>query len=129
MFVFIEIFINLFSAVPISNAAGRLRQFYLRKPQMQINDARNACITNYTDLVTIYDQEENIKLTNMSRGCSWIGANSCTWPNGDPVTFNNFNDSFSEERCCGALTAGGTWECFNCSLEMYFMCDKQSNHP
>ncbi len=94
---------------------------------MQINDAVTACRTNYTDLVTIYDQEENVK--QAKGNCSWIRANACTWSNGDPVIFIKLTRSFSEERCCGALTTGGTWECFNCSsTKMYFMCYKQGNH-
>uniref|UniRef100_A0A671T468 C-type lectin domain-containing protein n=1 Tax=Sinocyclocheilus anshuiensis TaxID=1608454 RepID=A0A671T468_9TELE len=58
----------------------------------------------------------------------WIRANGCTWSNGDPVTFISLTRNFTEERCCGALTTGGTWECFNCSSKMYFMCYKQGDH-
>ncbi|XP_026110261.1 macrophage mannose receptor 1-like [Carassius auratus] len=98
---------------------------------MQINDALNACRHNYTDLVTIYDDNDNATLAKMivngSMYCGWIGANSCTWSNGDPVTFNNITRNFTEESCCGALNTDGTWECFNCSSQMYFMCYKQGS--
>ncbi len=117
-----------FRSCSLSSCTDRLRKkFYLHEPQMQINDAVTACRHNYTDLVTIYDQEENVK--QAKGNCSWIRANACTWSNGDPVTFIKLTRNFPEERCCGALTAGGTWECFNCSsTKMYFMCDKQGNH-
>ncbi len=97
---------------------------------MQINDALTACRHNYTDLVTIYDQEENTMQAKVNESnCGWIRANACTWSNGDPVTFINLTRNITDEKCCGALTTGGTWECFNCSsTKMYFMCYKQGNH-
>ncbi|XP_059367841.1 uncharacterized protein LOC132106226 [Carassius carassius] len=128
---------HLFSVVSLSSQAvfgkDRLKKkFYLLEPQKQITDALDACKRKYTDLVTIYDQEEIVNYVkaevNGSYNCSWIGANGCTWSNGDPVTFINFTRNFTEERCCGALTADGTWECFNCSSKMYFMCHKQDDH-
>ncbi|XP_018968861.2 lymphocyte antigen 75-like [Cyprinus carpio] len=120
--------------VPLSSQTdfekGRLRKkFYLHEPQMQISDALTACTRDYTDLVTIYDQEENAKVVvNGTHSCSWIGANGCTWSNGDPVTFIHLTRNFTEERCCGAMTTAGTWECFNCSSKMYFMCYIQGDH-
>ncbi|XP_043092117.1 uncharacterized protein LOC122342412 [Puntigrus tetrazona] len=115
---------------PFSSCTDRLRtKFYLQEPQTQINDAVSACRHNYTDLVTIYDREENMteaKILINGSDCSWIGANGCTWSNGDPVRFINFSRN-SVEKCCGALTTGREWECLNCSSEMYFMCYKEGN--
>ncbi|XP_026091247.1 macrophage mannose receptor 1 isoform X2 [Carassius auratus] len=124
----------LLQVVFISSQAQKDRlqkKFFLLEPQKQITDALAACKRNYTDLVTIYDQVENANhseaVVKGSYSCSWIGANGCTWSNGDPVTFINFSRNFTEERCCGALTAHGAWECFNCSSKMYFMCHKQDH--
>ncbi len=74
---------------------------------MQINDALTACRHNYTDLVTIYDQEENTMQAKVNESnCGWIRANACTWSNGDPVTFINLTRNITDEKCCGALTTG-----------------------
>ncbi|XP_050959096.1 macrophage mannose receptor 1 isoform X2 [Labeo rohita] len=96
---------------------------------MRIDDALRACKDNHTDLVTIYDKEWNTEqaklLVNGSNNCSLIGANGCTWSDGEPVTFINLSRIFTEEKCCGALTTGGKWECVNCTSRMYFMCYKK----
>ncbi|KAK2893072.1 hypothetical protein Q8A67_013060 [Cirrhinus molitorella] len=124
----------LLCVVPLSSGTDRLRtKFYLEETQKQINDVLSACKTKYTDLVTIYDKEKNITqakmLVNGSSNCSLIGANGCTWSNGEPVTFINLSRNFTEERCCGALTTGGTWKCVNCSSRMNFMCYKKDTEP
>lgn len=99
---------------------------------MSINQARKICRSNYTDLVTIYDNDENLELVNILKNSSlsdgWIGASSCKWSNDDPVTFTNLSSNFTEENCCGAINTNGEWECLNCSsTEIYFMCYDRGN--
>ncbi|XP_077091270.1 macrophage mannose receptor 1-like [Siphateles boraxobius] len=114
--------------VPLSSASGRLRRFQLISNKMLINEARNACRSNYTDLVTIYNETENMDLVNILNVSGWIGANSCKWSNGDPATFIKYSGTFNEEKCCGAVNTGGGWGCVNCSeTKMYFMCYDKGN--
>lgn len=99
---------------------------------MSINEARKTCTSNYTDLVTIYNGEENSELVNFLKKSSlstgWIGASSCKWSNRNPVAFTNISSNFTEENCCGAINTDGEWECFNCSsTKIYFMCYDQGN--
>ncbi|XP_051748325.1 uncharacterized protein LOC127511521 [Ctenopharyngodon idella] len=125
--IFLSLLLLLWG-VPLSKASGRLRSFHLiNEQQMSINQARKICRSNYTDLVTIYDNDENLELVNILKNSSlsdgWIGASSCKWSNDDPVTFTNLSSNFTEENCCGAINTNGEWECFNCSsTEIYFMC-------
>ncbi|XP_067284773.1 macrophage mannose receptor 1-like [Pseudorasbora parva] len=112
-------------------ATDRLRSFHLIDTTMTINEALNACRKNYTDLATIYNEEENKELEDILKGPSnensgWIGASSCKWSNGDSVTFTKYSGTFNTEPCCGAINTEGRWECFNCtSTKMYFMCHDQ----
>ncbi|XP_067284774.1 secretory phospholipase A2 receptor-like [Pseudorasbora parva] len=117
--------------VPLLNATGRLRSFHLIDTTMTINEALNGCRRNYTDLATIYDEEENKELVDILNSQSdensgWIGARNCKWSNGDSVTFTKYSATFNTEPCCGAINTEGRWECFNCtSTKMYFMCHDQ----
>ncbi|XP_039516647.1 macrophage mannose receptor 1-like [Pimephales promelas] len=117
--------------VPLSTATGRLRRFYSIDSRMLINEARNVCRSNYTDLVTIYDEEENNELigilkNNTNSVSGWIGASSCKWSNGELVTFTNYSATFNEEKCCGVINTDGRWDCINCtSTKKYFMCYDQ----
>ncbi|XP_067284162.1 macrophage mannose receptor 1-like [Pseudorasbora parva] len=120
--------------VPLLNATGRLRSFHLIDTTMSINEALNACRRNYTDLATIYNEEENKELVNIlnnsqsGENSGWIGARNCKWSNGYSVTLTNYSGTFNitEENCCGAINTKGRWECFSCtSTKMYFMCHDQ----
>ncbi|KAK9975557.1 hypothetical protein ABG768_020808 [Culter alburnus] len=128
--IFLSLLLLLWG-VPLSNASGRLRSFHLiNEQQMSINEARKTCTSNYTDLVTIYNGEENSELVNFLKKSSlstgWIGASSCKWSNRNPVAFTNISSNFTEENCCGAINTDGDWECFNCSsTKIYFMCYDQ----
>ncbi|XP_048013117.1 macrophage mannose receptor 1-like [Megalobrama amblycephala] len=130
--IFLSLLLLLWG-VPLSNASGRLRSFHLiNEQQMSINEARKTCKSNYTDLVTIYNDEENSELVNFLKKSSlstgWIGASSCKWSNHNLVTFTNISSNFTEENCCGAINTDGEWECFNCSsTKIYFMCYDQEH--
>ncbi|KAL7842619.1 hypothetical protein SRHO_G00243080 [Serrasalmus rhombeus] len=100
---------------------------------MNQSEARAACRTNYTDLVTVYSDEDNTALTNLinmpGTTFAWIGLNrnqfSNKWSNGDDVTFNNLTAVCGSGSCCGAMKADGSWESLNCEDNRTFMCYKQ----
>lgn len=104
---------------------------------MNITDARNICKQKYTDLVTVYDEQDNLelkKLFNISRiSSAWIGARqngtnfSEKWSNGDDVTFRILKGNCGK-ICCAAMKADGAWESIKCNETRYFMCYDQGNH-
>ncbi|XP_026066299.1 putative C-type lectin domain family 20 member A [Carassius auratus] len=123
-------------AFPLSNAKGRLREFQLIKDNFTRVAAVNACRTKYTDLATVYDQQDNIDLktllihiTDGSNPSGWIGAeignSRCKkWSNGDEVTFRRDFTSYTDSRCA-SMSANGGWEFVTCNLTRHFMCYKQ----
>lgn len=99
---------------------------------MNRTTAEEECRRNYTDLVTVYDQQDNmelIKLLNASLHSGWIGAyignRSMKWSNGDDVTFNSSLTADCGVTCCAAMKADGGWESVDCTQKKYFMCYEQ----
>lgn len=99
---------------------------------MNRTTAEEECRRNYTDLVTVYDQQDNmelIKLLNASLPSGWIGAyignRSMKWSNGDDVTFNSSLTADCGATCCAAMKADGGWESVDCTQKKYFMCYEQ----
>ncbi|KAL7834278.1 hypothetical protein SRHO_G00285250 [Serrasalmus rhombeus] len=100
---------------------------------MNQSEARAACRANYTDLVTVYSDEDNTALTNLTNLTGsrifWIGLNrnqsSDKWSNGDDVTFNNLTGVCGSGSCCAAMKADGSWESLQCTEKRNFMCYKQ----
>ncbi|KAG7319398.1 hypothetical protein KOW79_016541 [Hemibagrus wyckioides] len=107
---------------------------------MIYTEAREACREKYTDLVTVYSDEENTELYNrmIKDGISygWIGLYrgqfSEKWSNGDPVTFRNLTGDCGTSDCCAAMKPDGSWESLQCRGTRYFMCyeeDASSQTP
>lgn len=124
------------SAFPLSNAEGRLREFKLINGEFTRDLAVNECRTNYTDLATVYDQQDNIKLRTLLINVTgypsgWIGAqigsSSKKWSNGDEVTYKNDFNMECEETLCAAMKSDGNWESLKCTYTRHFMCYKQGN--
>lgn len=121
------------SAFPPSTAKGRLRQFYRGLEQVNRTDAVKECRTNYTDLVTVYDQHDNIELSTLLNGNSsgWIGAHigkpSKKWSNGDEVTYKKDFRMDCGETCCATMKADGDWDPLGCDEKRQFMCYEQGN--
>ncbi|KAK3534718.1 hypothetical protein QTP86_023773, partial [Hemibagrus guttatus] len=96
-------------------------------------EAREACREKYTDLVTVYSDEDNTELTKLvmkaGMGYGWIGLYrgqfSEKWSNGDPVTFRNLTGDCGTSDCCTAMKADGSWESLPCTVTRYFMCYEQ----
>ncbi len=121
------------SAFPPSTAKGRLRQFYRGLEQVNRTDAVKECRTKYTDLVTVYDQHDNIELSKLLNGNSsgWIGAHigNCSkkWSNGDEVTYKKDFNMCCGGTCCAAMKADGDLESLQCEQKRQFMCYEQGN--
>ncbi|XP_066514489.1 macrophage mannose receptor 1-like [Hoplias malabaricus] len=125
-------------AVPCPNAQPalcyrtfdrRLRTFHIIEKQMNRSEAQTACRAYYTDLVTVYSEEENTVLSGI---CSaWIGLYrnqsnwSGKWSNGDDVTFNNITNRCGSEPCCATVKADGQWDSLKCTENRTFMCYNQ----
>ncbi|XP_073694579.1 macrophage mannose receptor 1-like [Garra rufa] len=121
------------NAFPPSNAKGRLRVFHRGVKDVIRTDAVNECKTNYTDLVTVYDQHDNMELSTLvsnapANPSGWIGAyignRSKKCSNGDEVTYNQSFNMNCGETCCAAMKADGNWEAVQCSENKTFMCYK-----
>ncbi|XP_053508133.1 secretory phospholipase A2 receptor-like [Ictalurus furcatus] len=116
---------------------SRLSTFYAIMDSMTQTAARAACRENYTDLVTVYSDEDNTDLYNMvpSGYWRWIGLYrsvfSEKWSNGDPVTFRNLAGVCGTSSYCAAMKADGSWESLQCNMAKYFMCyeDVSSQTP
>ncbi|XP_053343135.1 macrophage mannose receptor 1-like [Clarias gariepinus] len=96
-------------------------------------NARADCRENYIDLVTVYSDEDNTKLTNLMKaggGGGWIGLYrgqfSEKWSNGDPVTFSNLTGDCGISSWCAAMKPDGSWESLQCTVTRYFMCYEQN---
>ncbi|XP_048012357.1 secretory phospholipase A2 receptor-like [Megalobrama amblycephala] len=118
----------IFWAFPPSTAASRLRQFYIGSGRMIRTTAEEECRRNYTDLVTVYDHQDNKELTKLlsaTRSSGWIGASigkkSKKWSNGDDVTFDNLTGNCGK-TCCATMKADGAWESLQCNQTKHFMC-------
>ncbi|KAG1932498.1 hypothetical protein F2P79_021044 [Pimephales promelas] len=131
------LFINW--AFPPSTAEGRLRKFYIINGTMNRSSAEEQCTTNnYTGLVTVYDHQDNMKLSDLIKETftgdnpsGWIGTHagnrSKKWSNGDDVTFNRSSTGDNGNISCTAMNATGHWESLPCSNRTYFMCYQQGD--
>ncbi|XP_051546762.1 secretory phospholipase A2 receptor-like [Myxocyprinus asiaticus] len=118
-------------AFPPSVAAGRLREFHLTETKLPLTEARESCKQNYTDLVTVYDEQDNMELTKILKekntNSAWIGAylhktnTTVKWSNGDKVTFRNITGIFSNTGCF-TMKNDGAWDYLSCGTQKYFMC-------
>ncbi|XP_036435967.1 secretory phospholipase A2 receptor-like isoform X2 [Colossoma macropomum] len=125
----------LFLLLSVSSPAdqSRLRTFHITEKRMNQTEARAACRTNYTDLVTVYSDEDNTALTNLINmtgiSLAWIGLirnqSSDKWSNGDDVTFSNLTGVCGSGSCCVAMKADGSWESLQCTDKRNFMCYKR----
>uniref|UniRef100_A0A8B9JJ86 C-type lectin domain-containing protein n=1 Tax=Astyanax mexicanus TaxID=7994 RepID=A0A8B9JJ86_ASTMX len=118
----------------VLSAAEQSRMFNLIKNLYQ-PEARAACRENYTDLVTVYNEEENTELINLintrlpADSKAWIGLQrsqfSSKWSNGDEVTFSALTGSCGPKPCCAAMKTDASWDSINCTKTRNFMCYKQ----
>ncbi|XP_036412608.1 macrophage mannose receptor 1-like [Colossoma macropomum] len=110
-----------------------LRTFDIIEKKMNVSEARAACRTNYTEIVTVYSDEENTALTNLTNmtniSTAWIGLthkqSSNKWSNGEDVTFSNLTGVCGSGSWCAAVKTDGSWESLNCTEKRNFMCYKR----
>ncbi|XP_026998713.2 secretory phospholipase A2 receptor-like [Tachysurus fulvidraco] len=96
-------------------------------------EARKACREKYTDLVTVYSDEDNTEMAElmMKAGIydAWIGLYrshfSEKWSNGDNVTYRNLTGDCGTSSYCAIMKPGGSWESLKCTVTRYFMCYEQ----
>lgn len=99
---------------------------------MNFSEARDKCQqNNYTDLVTVYDNEDNQELvkllSNNNTSHAWIGAYmGARWSDGAEVTFRNI--TCYNEKWCATMKAFGDWECINCNEGKNFTCYDRGKH-
>ncbi|XP_076849691.1 macrophage mannose receptor 1-like isoform X2 [Brachyhypopomus gauderio] len=128
----------LLSLLLVFSAAGgsRLRTFNITGYEnLTQSEAQTACRRNYTDLVTVYSEEDNSVLANLTEEAglyaAWIGLYHSQprykWSNGDAVTFRDSTQDCGTWSCCVAMKAEGSWECDNCTQKKNFMCYKQDS--
>ncbi|XP_051977098.1 uncharacterized protein LOC127639226 [Xyrauchen texanus] len=121
-------------AFPPLDAAGRLREFIILNAT-NLTAARNTCQSEFTDLVTVYDEQDNMELTKILRDkilnktspSAWIGAYQNEthitekWSNGDEVTFRRITGNLSQTGCF-TMKHDGSWDFLICNTPKYFMC-------
>ncbi|KAG9278357.1 macrophage mannose receptor 1-like, partial [Astyanax mexicanus] len=126
-------FINYRTFLPVSFLAeqnNRFKTFHLIEKNLTQSEAREACRENYTDLVTVYNDEDITALIRLTGiGSAWTGLyRNVKWSNGDKVTFSAATGDCDSWRCCAAMSAGGSWENLQCTVTRNFMCYKQGYH-
>ncbi|KAL7851724.1 hypothetical protein AOLI_G00220800 [Acnodon oligacanthus] len=129
--VTIPVFLLLFSVFSPA-VQSRFRTFHIIPKSLTHSEAQAACRTKYTDLVTVYSDEDNAALINFINDPSvaaWIGLtrnqSSDKWSNRDDVTFTNLTGVCGSGSCCAAMKADGSWESLQCTQQRNFMCYKQ----
>ncbi|XP_055762171.1 secretory phospholipase A2 receptor-like [Salvelinus fontinalis] len=98
-------------------------------------EAQDFCRENYTDLVTLYNQEESEQLIQLmpdSSDSAWIGLHrkehSLKWSNGDIVNDTAWlplPSPCTKPMCAAILKHNTTWE--NCTEQKYFMCYRKGS--
>ncbi|KAG9278358.1 macrophage mannose receptor 1-like [Astyanax mexicanus] len=109
---------------------NRFKTFHLIEKNLTQSEAREACRENYTDLVTVYNDEDITALIRLTGiGSAWTGLyRNVKWSNGDKVTFSAATGDCDSWRCCAAMSAGGSWENLQCTVTRNFMCYKQDQN-
>uniref|UniRef100_A0A674ETS3 Si:dkey-61f9.1 n=1 Tax=Salmo trutta TaxID=8032 RepID=A0A674ETS3_SALTR len=127
----------LCAGVCCTAALSRLRQFHLKKTTtLEWTEAQDFCRKNYTDLVTLYNEEESKQLiqlkTSHSSYKAWIGLHrkeySLKWSNGNIVNDTAWlplPNPCTEPMCSAILRDNTTWE--NCTEQKYFMCYRKGS--
>ncbi|XP_047662662.1 secretory phospholipase A2 receptor-like [Tachysurus fulvidraco] len=115
---------------PVQN---QLTSFHIILRDKNHTEAQKACRENYTDLVTVYSDEDNTKLAELvikaGVDSGWIGLYrsdfSEKWSNGDPVTFRNLAGDCGTSSYCVSMRVDGSWESLQCTETKHFMCYEQ----
>ncbi|GAA6099723.1 secretory phospholipase A2 receptor-like [Tachysurus ichikawai] len=128
--VAVVLFLLSASTPPVQN---QLTSLHFILGNMNQTEAREACREKYTDLVTVYSDEDNTKLAelviNAGIYVAWIGLYrsnfSEKWSNGDNVTYRNMTGDCWTSSYCATMKPDGSWESLQCTDRRYFMCYEQ----
>ncbi|XP_052316124.1 macrophage mannose receptor 1-like [Oncorhynchus keta] len=112
---------------------SRLRQFTLSETKVNSTEAQTNCQKNYSDLVTVHNQEDYEQLIQLMTSDkidrAWIGLQrtqpSLVWSNGDPVNDTAWSPPNYTNPNCVAINPNVTWEI--CFQEKNVMCYKKES--
>ncbi|XP_047662657.1 macrophage mannose receptor 1-like [Tachysurus fulvidraco] len=112
---------------------SQLTSLHIIPGDMNHTEAQKACRENYTDLVTVYSDEDNTKLVELVIKAGNVsgliglyrGDFSEKWSNGDPVTYRNLAVDCGTSSYCATVRADGSWESLQCTETKHFMCYEQ----
>uniref|UniRef100_A0A3B4DGW6 C-type lectin domain-containing protein n=1 Tax=Pygocentrus nattereri TaxID=42514 RepID=A0A3B4DGW6_PYGNA len=100
------------------------------------HDAQSYCRKNHTDLASVRNQAENVKIKEAAKGKTvWIGLFRVFWKWSDQSYSSFWNwkqkqaDISSGKETCGyiVMTDGGYWSNENCETKFPFICYEKLN--
>uniref|UniRef100_A0A3Q3JWK6 C-type lectin domain-containing protein n=1 Tax=Monopterus albus TaxID=43700 RepID=A0A3Q3JWK6_MONAL len=124
---------NRFMAV-CANITGSNVTFILINVSMTWMEAQSYCRAHYTDLASVRNMAENIKVVELipQGGKVWIGLfrDSWKWTDGSNSSFRFWhldtrepNNNAGKEGCVAAdFNHSGHWEDWNCNVRRAFIC-------
>uniref|UniRef100_A0A8C4RTH4 Secretory phospholipase A2 receptor-like n=1 Tax=Erpetoichthys calabaricus TaxID=27687 RepID=A0A8C4RTH4_ERPCA len=110
------------------------RSYFWINESMSWSSAQNYCRVNYTDLVSIRNENENQKIMKTAQGGNfWIGLfnNQWKWSDGRNSTFRNWDQTCQgrdKSEQCGAITSNGKWFAYPCSTPWFFFCSNKTSY-
>ncbi|XP_048827634.1 putative C-type lectin domain family 20 member A [Brienomyrus brachyistius] len=104
--------------------------FTLINQHLNWSGAQNYCRSNYTDLATVRNKEDNDLINNMVKhdNWAWIGLFQDTWGWSDlsNSSFRNWktglNDNVGDKCALAQVTWPGTWDVTPCAEKHPFIC-------
>ncbi|TNN53596.1 P-selectin [Liparis tanakae] len=100
-------------------------------------EARTYCRSNYTDLVSVRDSDENEQIESLvTKHEPWLGLHRKTWAywsDKTPNTFTNWNENYPQntddkKSCVKVDTTTGMWSNDKCKEKKKFICQKVYSH-
>uniref|UniRef100_UPI0037E8F325 C-type mannose receptor 2-like n=1 Tax=Semicossyphus pulcher TaxID=241346 RepID=UPI0037E8F325 len=115
-----------------SNVTGPKVTFVLNPTAMSWTDAQSYCRKHHTDLASVRNMEENLKVKELipfGQG-AWFGLfrDFWQWLDGSKSSFRHWskwepNNDFQTEACVAAdFSDSGKWENGNCDFKRAFIC-------
>ncbi|XP_039623897.1 macrophage mannose receptor 1-like [Polypterus senegalus] len=102
---------------------------------MTWNKAQQYCRVNYTDLVSIRNERENMEIMKKAQGSPfWIGLfnDPWKWSDGAQSKFEKWNNqepnNLNLNEKCVEIWPNGTWNDADCSLQKPFICSQKTNN-
>ncbi|XP_051789122.1 hepatic lectin-like [Erpetoichthys calabaricus] len=98
---------------------------------MTWNKAQQFCRVNYTDLVSIRNEGENVEIMKKAQGSPfWIGLfnDPWKWSDGAQSKFKKWKNwepnNWNLNEKCVEIRPDGTWNDADCSLQKQFICSQ-----